>query len=105
MCGSSAVPKTHNQFISTRADSPAGAQPILTCGLAQEDDEAIWEGLCRLLDPRWSRESQVWKPEALPWLAVVILPAALQVPLSDVSALADFERCLAWAIIEETPHE
>jgi hypothetical protein len=52
--------------ISARADSPAGAQPIQTCGLAQEDDEAIREGLCRLLDPRWSRGPQVRKSEALP---------------------------------------
>lgn len=36
----------------------------------------------------------------LPWLSSTILPGLLDMPRHDIAALADFERCLAWALIE-----
>jgi len=40
-------------------------------------------------------------PKRTPWLAVIILPSLATTAKSDVDWLGDFERCLAWAIIEE----
>jgi len=40
-------------------------------------------------------------PESLPWLSVIILPAGLMLTSrEDLGWLGDFERCLAWTIIE-----
>jgi hypothetical protein len=44
-------------------------------------------------------------PQSRPWVAAVIWPAATLVPPGDLAALIEFERGLAWAIIEETPHD
>jgi hypothetical protein len=40
------------------------------------------------------------QPQQLPWLAVVICPGLALVPRETIAILADFERCLAWTLIE-----
>jgi hypothetical protein len=91
--------------IATRANFLYGVQPIVTCGVAQQWEVEIWGALCRLMDPTWSQGPQATMPLSRPWVAVVLWPAATLVPPDDFAALIEFERCLAWAIIEETPHE
>jgi hypothetical protein len=91
--------------IATRDDFLYGVQPILTCGLAQKWALVIWAALCRLMDLAWSQEPQATMPLSRPWVAVILWPAARLVPPDDLAALIEFERCLAWAIIEETPHD
>jgi hypothetical protein len=44
------------------------------------------------------------KPSSLPWLAVVVLPFILNQSHDDVAWLGDFERCMAWAILEDHLH-
>lgn len=91
--------------IATQADFRDGVQPIVTCGLAQKWAPVIWAALCRLMDLAWSQGPQATMPLRLPWVAVILWPAARLVPPDDLAALIEFERCLAWAIIEETPHD
>lgn len=38
--------------------------------------------------------------EDMPWLAVAFLPGIVAVPLDDIMALGDAERCIAWTLIE-----
>lgn len=40
------------------------------------------------------------QPKTVPWCAALILPGMAKVALSDAHWLGDFERCLAWALIE-----
>ena len=41
-------------------------------------------------------------PESTPWLAALLLPAGLLFTTrEDLSWMGDFERCLAWALLEE----
>lgn len=77
--------------------------PILTGGLAQDDPAPVWAALQPLLDPRWSRGPHAPMPPTTPWLAVVLLPSAAATPRNDLMAFGDFERCLAWTVIEEAP--
>ena len=39
-----------------------------------------------------------------PWLAVRLLPGALQCTTEQVMMLGDAERCIAWAIMETLPN-
>jgi hypothetical protein len=39
-------------------------------------------------------------PPDIPWLAVNLLPYAMQLPPATVPVLGDLGRCLAWALIE-----
>jgi hypothetical protein len=40
------------------------------------------------------------EPPDIPWLAVNVLPHAMQLPPATRSVLGDLDRCLAWALIE-----
>jgi hypothetical protein len=116
-CGDGAVPGLPYQVtilrtrrgalftIATQADFRDGVQPVLTCAVAWKRPPAIWRALCRLMDPSWSQGPQATMPLRLPWLAVLFWPAATLVPPDDLAALVEFERGLAWAIVEETPHD
>ena len=42
-------------------------------------------------------------PASLPWLAVLLTPSIITLPKASILALGDFERCLAWALIHDTP--
>lgn len=41
-------------------------------------------------------------PPAVPWLTAEILPAAAITPSDVMGMLGDAERCVAWALIEES---
>jgi hypothetical protein len=41
------------------------------------------------------------RPTNLPWLAVVILPSMINQAQGEIGWLADFEKCMAAAILEE----
>jgi hypothetical protein len=85
-------------------------EPVVTCGLAwTADGEAeAWPAIEKLyLDLSDSRPELVApgkeaeKPTSRPWLAVVLLPFIVNQSRDDVSWLGDFERCMAWTILEE----
>jgi len=77
-----------------------GELPLVTCGLAVDGDQGteLWPALLSLAEqlrlPRPKRAPPV------PWLSVVILPGLGLVDRDTAMAVADLERCLAWAIIE-----
>ncbi len=75
-----------------------GREPLLTCGLGQGPDP-LWETLSDL-------QANFHPVKATPphgrWLAVVLLPPLAATPPADIAWLADFERCLAAAIL--APH-
>jgi hypothetical protein len=87
-----------------------GKEPIITCALAwtAEGEAEAWPAIeklyldlsdChpQLLAP--AREAS--KPASLPWLAVVVMPFITNQIREDVSWFGDFERCMAWTILEE----
>lgn len=86
--------------------------PIVTCGLAMDAraSDLVWRKLMSLhslshgcletLPKDWPIEPS--QPRAVPWLGVVLLPMVAIVPSEDLGWLGDFERCLAWGIVEET---
>jgi len=44
------------------------------------------------------------QPEQAPWLAVILTGAALVIPNDAMEWAGDFERCLAWTILEANRH-
>ena len=91
-------------FTVTRA-----REPIVTGGVVwrPEAEAAVWSGLEGLyfqlnesLPALYPHGAEARKPGSLPWLAVVTLPSLLNQARSDVGWLGDFERCLAWALIQ-----
>jgi hypothetical protein len=44
--------------------------------------------------------AQLRKPDSVPWLAVALTPAAALLSADTLMALADLERCWAWAVLE-----
>ncbi|HCN76048.1 MAG TPA: hypothetical protein DIT13_02490 [Verrucomicrobiales bacterium] len=74
-----------------------GREPIATCGLGQGEDD-VWSTL-RDLQARFAPVKA--RPPAGRWLAVVLLPGLLTTAREDVHWLADFERCLAAAMLLE----
>lgn len=89
------------------------AEPVVTCGLAwtMEGEAEAWPAMEKLyLDLSDSRPELVApgkeaeKPSSLPWLAVVVLPFILNQSRDDVGWLGDFERCMAWTILEDHLH-
>jgi hypothetical protein len=93
-----------------------GTQPhAVLCGLASTAAGAaeVWTALERVHHQQSEAlaragalaESVAQSPEMpgeLPWLGVVILPGLALSAKSDVSWLGDFERCLAFTILETT---
>lgn len=41
------------------------------------------------------------QPASLPWLAVALTPASATLPRDTLMALADLERCWAWAVLDQ----
>ena len=87
-----------------------GAEPVVTCGLAwtTEGEAEAWPAVEKLYLDLSDRNPELLapakeasKPESLPWLAVVLLPSLLNQSRDDVGWLGDFERCMAWTILEE----
>ena len=86
-----------------------GREPLVTCGLAWTPEGAAeaWPAIEELYLQISDRAPQLMaatkvaeQPNALPWLAVVILPPIHTLRREDIGWLGDFERCLAWAILE-----
>ena len=67
--------------------------PAVRCYLAKEPNAALWK----------QTEGEGSEPTG-PWLAVRLLPGALQCTTDQVMMLGDAERCVAWAIIETLPN-
>jgi len=67
--------------------------PAVCCYLANEPNPALWK----------QAEGQGSEPTGI-WLAVRLLPGALQCSTEQVMMLGDAERCIAWAIIETLPN-
>lgn len=44
------------------------------------------------------------RPEGAPWMAVILTGAALVIPTDAIGWAGDFERCLAWTILEADRH-
>ena len=84
-------------------------EPIVTCALAwtAEGESEAWPAIEKLyLDtsdrfPELLAPARVAeKPASLPWLAVVLLPSLLHQRADDVGWLGDFERCMAWTVLD-----
>ncbi len=71
-----------------QADTPA-----VRCYLAKEPNPTLWR----------QAEGKGSEPTG-PWLAVRLLPGALQCTTDQIMMLGDAERCIAWAIIETLPN-
>ena len=71
-----------------------GEQPVVTCALAVEDPAGVWRALGRVV-------GDTPMPAEVPWLAVEIHDVSQP---EDLHWIADAERCLAWALMEETSH-
>ncbi len=67
--------------------------PAVRCYLANEPNPTLWK----------QAEGQGSEPTGI-WLAVRLLPGALQCSTEQVMMLGDAERCIAWAIIETLPN-
>ena len=96
-----------------------GEEPIVTCGVAPDKTAAdeVWPVLqgmyldlfdrgqqCIATFERMYLQTADWelanKPESTPWLAVVLV-AMSNVYVTE-SWIADFERCIAWAWLDES---
>ena len=71
-----------------QADTPA-----VRCYLAKQPNPALWK----------QTDGQGSEPTGT-WLAVRLLPGALECTTEQVMMLGDAERCIAWAIIETLPN-
>ncbi len=82
--------------------------PLLTCYLAfGADDRLAWDvtsgnyASCPILMPGSKPSGSIIKPAGTPWLAVMLYAGLHSIPLEEVFMFGDFERCLAWTIIEQ----
>jgi len=86
-----------------------GSEQAVICALATESDATeIWQKIERhyfelteqmpgMLDVGAAAPEM---PTQAPWLAVLILPGMLMSTCEDVGWMGDFERCLAWTLLE-----
>lgn len=87
-----------------------GPEMIIECGLAwtAEGEAAVWPAVEKIYLGLSDEHPQLFapakescKPASLPWLAVVVMPFITNQIREDVSWFGDFERCMAWTILEE----
>jgi hypothetical protein len=81
-----------------------GEVPLGHCVLAVDaNDAAYWEFIERLYLNITDKAPVDWvlpdKPLSVPWLAVVLL--GLHHDVESAQWLRDFERCMAWLLIED----
>jgi hypothetical protein len=83
-------------FDVRRADAP-----IIMCAVAWRAEGAaeVWTVLARMAVQFGVRKPPAM-PAAVPWLGVLLLPTAVAAR-EAMDWLGDYERCLAWAILEE----
>lgn len=74
-----------------------GQEPIVTCAVGQGHSQA-WEELF-YLQARFVPKLKPHRAPKTAWLAVAILPGIGNLTQDDIGWLADFERCLAAAIL------
>lgn len=80
--------------------------PIVSCTVPLgSDDTGAWQVALRCYEREHSQgrsgNPAPRKPRSTPWLAVQLHPGMFQSPLEEIKMLGDFERCFAWAILEE----
>jgi hypothetical protein len=76
-----------------------GAEPLVLCGIGAGIDDT-WRALCDV-QAKFAPVSA--EPPAGQWLAVVLLPPIANTSQADVGWFADFERCMAAAMLEVQP--
>ncbi len=85
-----------------------GPDAIVFCGLAwtQEGADISWAKLEKAYAEALDNDVLVFgkipaRPAQMPWLAAILLPAIILHAEHDLSWLDHFERCLAFALMEE----
>lgn len=74
---------------------------IVSCWLCVDD--AVSDDMWRAVSSGAPPKIKLSKPDRAPWLAVSLLPDAVEIALRAPAVLmeaADLERCVAWALIE-----
>lgn len=82
-----------------------GEPPAVLCGVCWDESRSDEAWMTMLEAMRQS--GYVKAPDRIPpvpWLAVLMLPAMLALPIETILMLGDLERCLAWAVIEAEMH-
>lgn len=97
--------KTTNDAQGLLATLAFKNQPVVTIGVVSDDDEAdvlwpmlesMYHNISELPLYRAADFAATKKPPSAPWCAVVLVQ-----PLLCTDWMGDFQRCLAWAWIEE----
>jgi len=88
-----------------------GRDPVVLCGLVSDPSgeqqvwDAIEEAYLNLSDKHpalFAPAKAPVKPQCLPWLTCLMMLATT--PKIDLEWLGDFERCLAWALLESSQY-
>jgi len=120
--GGGAVPRLSPYTVAITREAGAAAftlshpeyGPLVTCVLCGDDARAdyAWEHCEKLylkivddlvhagLPMPESTMQLPPRPEDTPWLAVILTGAALVIPTDAMGWAGDFERCMAWTILE-----
>lgn len=84
----------------------AGGRPVFDAMLGADPgrEQALWEsamGMCRasLETDGFPMPKVMRKPARVPWLAVILRAGLASLPRGEIMAVADFERCLAFALL------
>lgn len=91
-------------FAQLRDTATPDPEPVVTFGVASHPScsDRLW----RLLHSNFHLfRTDPRKPPAAPWCAAMLHPAALALRHESPEWIADFERCLAWAWIEQRGEE
>jgi hypothetical protein len=82
-------------------DVRQGNAPIVMCAVAwsTKNAEEVWAVLARMAT-QFGTPKPPSMPAAVPWIGVLLLPTAVGAQ-EAMDWLGDYERCLAWAILEE----
>ena len=76
--------------------------PVVTCGVGNgRNDMDCWEAVIDL-QKQFYPDRKITNPPKGRWLVVAILPGIALTAKTDIDWLADFERCMAAAIIKST---
>lgn len=86
----------------------APAAPLAICALCWDQAQsgtawaAIEQVYLRLSDtnPAAMVGAEARQPETFPWVSCMVVPAALMMFPDSIGWLGDFERCMAWTIME-----
>jgi hypothetical protein len=74
-----------------------GREPLVTCGVGVGRNQ-VWDTLIETQEH--FAPCVVTEPPHGQWLAVVVLPPLANVARNDIAWLADFERCMAAALLQ-----